>query len=239
MIIVLANYAVLQDTLYIVNQSNGTQWQVVPSILTVVVSSILAYVAWATFREYNRPYVTLYAETGKHREINLVIKNTGNRAAYNVRITTDVPLESAHFSQNSKSNIPLLTEKTHPFIGPDQTISGYFDNVYSRYDTDNPNHKKPCDLFTVTIKYRHKMRKFTEKYQLDLSYLEFVPWGNSRDHIAEISSSLRKISDQLPGGMAHAIRAWFRTAPNMSQLVREEQTCDGTQSAEDIANETK
>lgn len=97
MISILANSAVLQDTLNVASQTSGIPWQDILSILAALFSALLVYVAWATLREHNRPYVTLYAETGDRSNINLVIKNSGNRAAYNVSVKTDVPLESVYF----------------------------------------------------------------------------------------------------------------------------------------------
>lgn len=223
MIGILATSSVLRDTLNAVTQPSAIQWQDILSMLAAIFSALLVYVAWATFREHNRPYITLYTETGKGGAINLVIKNSGNRAAYNVKVSTDVPMESAYFARHPELKLPFVTEKTHPFIGPDQIMSGEFDDLSWRYDRRSEKYKEPCDKYSVTIKYQHKIKKFTEKYQLDLSYLEFVPWGYSRDHMSDINNSLKKISDQLPGGSIHSIRAAFKDAPRKPKSDQKEQ----------------
>lgn len=239
MIGILATSLVLRDTLNTVTQTNVIPWQDILSVLVAILSALLVYVAWATLREHNRPYVTLFAETGNSGSIILIMKNSGNRAAYNVNVTTDVPLESAFFAGNSAAKLPLVTEKTHPFIGPDQIVSGLFDYLSWRYESERDNYKEPCDKFSVMIRYWHKKRRFVEEYQLDLSYLAYVPWGFSQDHIGDISRSLKTISDQLPGGMIHSMRARFKDSPRKSQNDQKEQTGETNNKAEDIGNEAK
>jgi hypothetical protein len=88
-------------------------------------------------------------------------------------------------------------------------------------------------------RYWHKKRRFVDKYQLDFSYLEFMPWGYSRDHISDISSSLKKISDQLPGGMIHNLQNMFKNVPSKYQRDDKEQNVDSSIEAEDAENEPK
>lgn len=239
MIGIIAIPVALKDTLYVASQASGTQWQDVLSILAALFSALLVYVAWATLREHNRPYVTLYAEAGARSNVNLVIKNSGNRAAYNVSVKTDVPLESVYYSKKPEFKLPFVTEKTHPFIGPDQSLSSDFDVLPWRYNRRVEDYQEPCDKYTVTIEYWHKKRRFVDKYQLDFSYLEFMPWGYSRDHISDISSSLKKISDQLPGGMIHSLQNMFKNVPSKYQRDDKEQNVDSSIEAEDAENEPK
>lgn len=239
MIGILAIPVALKDSLYVTSQASGLQWQDVLSILAAFFSALLVYVAWATLREHNRPYVTLYAEAGSRSNVNLVIKNSGNRAAYNVSVKTDVPLESVFYSKKPEFKIPFITEKTHPFIGPDQSLSSDFDVLPWRYNRQVEDYQEPCDKYNVTIEYWHKKRRFVDKYQLDFSYLEFMPWGYSRDHMSDISSSLKKISDQLPGGMIHRLRNMFNIAPSMSYRDDKEQNGGSNIKAEDSEDEPK
>lgn len=228
----LATSSVLRDTLNTVTQLSAIQWQDTLTFLGAVFSLLLVIVAWFTYREHNRPYVTLYAETSDRANVNLVIKNSGNRAAYNVTVKTDIPLESVYFSRNPEFKLPFVTEKTHPFIGPDQLVSGEFDILPWRYNRGDKNYTEPSDKYLVTIKYRHKIRTFTEKYQLDLSYLEFVPWGYSKDHMGDISSSLKKISDRLPGGITHSLYTSLKNAPSKSQRVENGQNGNSSDKTE-------
>jgi hypothetical protein len=108
---ILAIPVALKDTLYVASQASGTQWQDVLSILAALFSALLVYVAWATLREHNRPYVTLYAEAGARSNVNLVIKNSGNRAAYNVSVKTDVPLESVYYSKKPEFKLPFVLRR--------------------------------------------------------------------------------------------------------------------------------
>lgn len=202
---ILATSVALGDTLHTVCQTSGFPWQTVLSVIAVLISLLMFIVAWLTFREHNRPYITLHAEIKDGYGVCLVIKNSGNRAAYNVSVNTDVPLESVFYSQNPNYKLPFVTEKIHHFIGPDQSLSSFFDDLSWRYSAA---YQKPRDKYAITIKYRHKKRKFIDKYQFDLSYLEFMPWGKPRDPIEDISRVLSKISDQLPGGWIHLFRNW-------------------------------
>lgn len=239
MIGILATSSVLRDTLNTVAQANIIPWQDILSVLVAFFSALLVYVAWATLREHNRPYVTLFAEISNRGSIILVMKNSGNRAAYNVNVTTDVPLESAFFAGRPDAKLPLVTEKTHPFIGPDQIVSGLFDYLSWRYESKRDNYKEPCDKFTVMIRYLHKNRRFVEKYQLDLSYLAYVPRHYSQDHIGDISHTLKSISDQLPGGSTHFLLNRFKNLQSKSQRDQKEQTGETNNKAEDIENEAK
>lgn len=239
MIIIMATYSVLGDSLSTITQHSSVLWQDVLSLLAALFSALLVYVAWATLREHNRPYVSLFAETDKGGTIKLVLKNSGNRAAYNVNVSTDVPIESVFYAKNPEIKPPFVTEKTHPFIGPDQTVSGVFDYLSWRYDRRSENYKAPCDKYSVTIRYCHNKRRFVDKYQLDLSYLEFVPCGYSRDHLGDISDSLRTISSRLPNGFAHSLLNTLKYAPIKTQRNDKEQNGDNTIIAEDAENEAK
>lgn len=239
MISSLAASSVLRDTLNTGTILNAVQWQDILSILAAIFSALLVYVAWATLREHNRPYVTLFAETGNSGTIYLVLKNSGNRAAYNVKVITDVPIESAFFAGNPNSKLPLVTDRTHPFIGPDQILSGLFDYLSWRYEPNRPNYKVPCDKFTVTIQYRYKKRRFVEEYQLDLSYLAYVPWSYSQDHLGDISRSIKRISDQLPGGIIHHFQNMFNNAQTKSQEDSKSIVAESDIIDKDVQNEKK
>lgn len=239
MIGVLDSSSILRDSLNAVSQSSGTQWQDILSLLAAIFSALLVVAAWITYMEHNRPYVTLYAETGNEGIINLVLKNSGNRAAYNVCVTTDVSLDSVYFAKMPDLRVPLVTEKNHPFIGPNQIVSGRFDNLFWRYDRRSEDYMAPCDKYAVTIQYRHKIRKFTEKYVLDLSYLEFAPRGFSRDHIGDISKTLKQIANHLPGGMVYRLQSAFRNAPSKSKKDDDGLTAVSNIKAEDAENVPK
>lgn len=239
MIGILATSTVFGYTLNAVNQVHATSWQGILSILAAVFSALLVIVAWIAYMENNRPYITLYTEIRKGSTINLILKNTGNRAAYNVRIVIDPPMESVYYAQHPERKMPFVTEKIHSFIGPDQTVSGEFDSLSWRYDRRSKDYVEPCDKYRVKIKYKHKIRRFTEKYKLDLSYLEFVPWSHSRDHLGDISNTLRKIADHQPRGFMYQLETGLRNGKIHLKKDGDGHTAVSSIKAEDAGNEPK
>lgn len=232
---ILATSVALRDTLQVICKTSQN-WV---EIIALIVSASMFLVAWLTFREHNRPYITLHAEVRNGSNVNLVLINSGNRAAYNVSVETDVPLESVFYYKNPKCRTPFVTEKIHHFIGPDQSISNYFDGLSWRYPPRTDDYKKPCDKYNVTIKYRYKIRNFTEKYQLDLSYLEFVPRSDSENHMSSISSSLRSIADRMPGGWIHRIQNMFSMHKGKHKQEDAKDNAGNSTDIEDNSHESK
>ncbi len=122
----------------------------------------------------------------------IVIRNTGNRTANNVRITTK-PILTSIFSQ--KRDAPLILSKDGEIvlsgISPNQTIKSFFDSCLWRY---GERKDKVNDEIVASISYEYRRRKFAENTTINLSYLKNISTIVSVD---DIDTNIMKIADSI------------------------------------------
>lgn len=167
---ILATSVALRDTLYTASQNSEFPWQNAISLLTVFISALMAYIAWTTLREHNRPYITFNIEADVVKDlIFFYFRNTGIRGAHDVEIHIKPKPESSAFTGNSLYK--NVDEYKFGFLAPNQEIRSFFDQGAARY----PKGEKPDkEEFDITVRYRYRRRKFKENYKCDLSYLNCI-----------------------------------------------------------------
>lgn len=123
------------------------QWTAAYTLLTAgllfvaVVAAIVAYqqvrAVRATQRESSRPYVIVTAESSPigWRVLDLVVRNIGQRPAYNVRLALDPePVRTEETPQAPLSEVRMLTEPI-PMLAPGQELRTYYDQMEERLNS--------------------------------------------------------------------------------------------------------
>jgi hypothetical protein len=123
--------------------------------------------------EQSRPFVVANFEPspGSHNYVDLVIENIGTTIATNVTIEFDPPLKAADKAERFElSKSPLLTQGI-PMMPPGMRVSGLFDSLPARKDSDLPM------KYSATLKFSDFRRKPQEplKYLLDLNFRNSLP----------------------------------------------------------------
>jgi len=147
-----------------------------------------------SFNEQNRPYITFnYEEHTVGNYYYLIVRNTGTRAANQVKINILPELRSYLFKDKEPLSIIEFD-----FIAPNQLIKNTFD--YSLYRHNDKNGAK-VEKHDIVINYKYKNKIFTEKYSVDLSYLKTWLGGDaeskSTKHLKDIAESLKKIETKI------------------------------------------
>lgn len=167
---ILATSVALGDTLYTASQNSEFPWQNAISLLTVFISALMAYIAWTTLREHNRPYITFNIEADVVKDlIFFYFRNTGIRGAHDVEIHIKPKPESSAFAGNPFYK--NVSEYKFGFIAPNQEIRSFFDQGGARYREGKIPGKEE---FYITIRYRYRRRKFKENYKCDMSYISYI-----------------------------------------------------------------
>ena len=142
------------------------------SFIAIIISYVLLKSTIEAINEQNRPYISLSIEPiEKPSNLFIVIRNTGNRTAENVEITSNPKLESYCAVQKQ---IPLIIDNNGKInlsgIAPNQEIKSFFDYGLYRFAEDvNSN-----DKTLLQINYSYRKKYFTEKIVIDFSYIKSV-----------------------------------------------------------------
>lgn len=163
------------------------------SFIGVCISAILLKATIDSLNEQNWPFISFSIEPIKKVDsLYIVIRNTGNRTANNVRITTK-PILTSIFSQ--KRDAPLILSKDGEIvlsgISPNQTIKSFFDSCLWRY---GERKDKVNDEIVASISYEYRRRKFAENTTINLSYLKNISTIVSVD---DIDTNIMKIADSI------------------------------------------
>lgn len=171
MISILATSVAMSDTLQVICKTGGNTLQIMLSIIAAIVSISMFIVAWVTFREHNRPYITFNIEADLDgNQIFYFVRNTGIRGARDVKIHIN-PTPKPYGTVKSPKDKDR-DEFNYAFLAPDQTIRTVFDYGNRRYPK---NGKQPdIDSFHISITYRYNKRIFKEEYDCDISYLQHI-----------------------------------------------------------------
>lgn len=158
----------------------------------VLISSSILCVTIRSISEQNRPHISFSIETDADpSDMFMVIRNTGNRTAQDITISTTPVLLS--FCAKER-NIPLIINDEGIVnisgLAPNQVIKSFFD--YGLY-RDKDNHEIQ-NITKVNIKYYLKKKKFNESFNLDFSYMDKLAIIKKPD---EISKNLQRIADNI------------------------------------------
>ena len=163
------------------------------SFLGLCISYIILKSTIKAINEQNRPFISFSIESVKKiGNLFIIIRNTGNRTAYNLKISTSPKLISV-CSQNRK--IPLIMSSDGEInlsgVAPNQVIQSFFDSGLYRY---KENTEESVDLVEIVISYTYKKREFIEKTTIDFSYLKNASSISSPE---DIDKNIKKIADNL------------------------------------------
>jgi hypothetical protein len=175
-----------------------TALAVITTVTTVVICIVTCLYVWYTRRllqvtteahaETSRPYV-FASLTSQNRKIDLVIKNFGPRAAYNIVVRTEPDLSAIALTiVGDKMFRPLLRQEV---LAPGQEVKGLVSLTPALVRSS------ALRAFDFTITYDDSSGKqFIERYSIDPR--EYV-WDKSlvrkewTDHIGGIAASLEKL----------------------------------------------
>ena len=163
------------------------------SFIGIVISYVLLKSTIKAINEQNRPFISLSIEPiKKPSNLFVIIRNTGNRTAENVEITSEPKLES--FCSKNKQ-IPLIIDSNGKInisgISPNQEIISFFDHALYRYAKDISSN----DKITLQIEYSYNNKKYKDNTVIDFSYIKSVaPKINSPE---DIDINIKKIADSI------------------------------------------
>jgi hypothetical protein len=143
------------------------------SIPALIVSSLSLYFSRKSWHESNRPIiivrVSTYMSGNLATVLNLVIENTGNRPAKNIKLSVDSQELKSAFSENIKDRDRQAIERCFaddiviPCLANGKSISNSFGKLTVSYDTDTATelfwHQTPSDWqmnarFHVIVEYQ-------------------------------------------------------------------------------------
>lgn len=144
-----------------------------------------------TIKDSSRAYIIFYIDyhpqTGKYY---LVIKNFGNSIGKLKYVKIHPKLKS------SVSGVHPLTEATNILLAPNQKVSSWFN--FKNYQDK---------IFEIELQYETLNTTYTEKYKINLSYIDNTNWlyscnidDQSSDYkkvLYEINDSILNISDRI------------------------------------------
>lgn len=150
--------------------------------------------------EQNRPFISFSIEPiKKPTNLFFVIRNTGNRTAESVEITSTPKLESLC---SKEKQIPLIMDKDGKIniscVAPNQEIKSFFDHGLYRYKKE----VSTDDKIVLTIKYNYKKKLYDEKMEFDFSYIKsLAPKIDSPEdiekNIMQIANSIKSIDESV------------------------------------------
>ncbi len=170
------------------------------SFIGIIISYVLLKSTIKAINEQNRPYISFSIEPiKKPSNLFFVIRNTGNRTAESVEITSVPKIESLC---SKERQIPLIINKDGKIniscVAPNQEIKSFFDHGLYRYKKDVSTN----DKVTITIKYNYKKKLYYEKKEFDFTYIKsLTPKIDSPEdiekNIMQIASSIKLIAESV------------------------------------------
>ena len=195
-------------------------WAALGACVTALVAIIAASVAWRQVREARRlrqeqaqPHVAVAMETSTAAQnmVDLVIKNFGTTAAYDVSIRIDPkPQRSEATGKVEDVSVPKILRT----LVPGQEWRTFWDSGPSRMQTDLPDlHEATVDFYSDRGR-RWKRKRHELKYQLDFGDRKSTGYVK----IYGMHEAAKALID-----MAEEIRSWSgdRNAQGLSVFVRD------------------
>ncbi len=163
------------------------------SFAGIIVSALVLKATIKALNEQNRPFISFSIEPVKKiGNLHIIIRNTGNRTAENVKIETEPKLIS--YCDRARKISSIISKDGKMLlsgIAPNQTIKSFFDSALYRYRN---NKEEPQDKLSLTISYNYNKREFVDKIIIDFSYLKNASQINSPE---DIEPNIKKIADSL------------------------------------------
>ena len=153
-------------------------------------------------REQAQPYVALFTETSAAQPNNLVeivVRNFGTTAAYDVRVQIDPSPRRAAMSQQPDVWLP----ERIPVLVPDQEWRTFWDAGHKRFESDLPRHHEA----TVGFADSHG-RTYSLDAVLDWdayfgrSQVAIYGTHHSAKALQEISTTIKRWQESISGGLA-------------------------------------
>jgi hypothetical protein len=156
---------------------DSTDWTAIAALSTLGTFIIAAIAAWIALKqvklarelaeEQARPYVVAFLEERPplSRLYTLVIRNIGQTAARNLRVTIDPPFVRARedVAGHHFMDAVFLNEVTD-VLAPQGEIFNFLDDGPERYETNLPG------AFTVTLRYEDRAgAQLVDEYKLDFT----------------------------------------------------------------------
>ena len=172
------------------------------SLISIIIAAWTAWLTRKALLENNRPIISFSIESGENiKTLYLVIRNTGNRTADNVKITISPSITSI---TAKKKNISLIMDENGIInlsgLYPTQTVKSFFDHAFLRYQK-NDERDKLIEVADVEISYQYGKRSFKEKAHIDFSYIkdlaDIKKDTKTEDNIKEIADSLVEINKKI------------------------------------------
>jgi hypothetical protein len=164
--------------------------------------------ARALREEQAQPYVVAYMEQSRASEqiLELVVKNFGATAAYDVRLLSDPPLVRS--GRQGEGTEPVGVFDCLPVLAPQQEWRTFWDSAISRQDLDIP------DRFEVTATYADSRRRKLEPTKAILDWkiydeAQFVATYGEH-HAAKALTEIAKVIKTFAEGGSGGVRVYTR-----------------------------
>lgn len=187
---------------------NGTGLAAAAAIVTGVFAAVALRQTAKDSRERTRPYVIAEYQRIPYASgtLALVVRNTGQSVATDVRVTFDDLGPEAKRKDSLVEVIARRYDRTFLAMPPGQAFSNSV-----RTSARNPKgDDKPADLVTATVAYKHRRKKYSETFALDCTvYAGEVTTSSSESpegRLMEVRDAVRSIAAEL-GGVRDDVRA--------------------------------
>ena len=164
--------------------------------ILALTSIIVLYFTNRNIQESFRPYVHLSVKI-EGSMINMILQNTGSRAAYNVTFEFDKELYTTTEDSQRKKLIAFNfnTKSIFHSLAPNSIHMWHLDHSYLRYKTVNFD-QLDDEIIGVTIRYADKyngMLKYKEKYKFNLkNYLSYIHFQTEEEKRNEYLEKFEK-----------------------------------------------
>lgn len=190
-------------------------WEAFGTCTTAAIAAIASIFAWRQVKEARRlrleqaqPYVAVYLESAAADMafVDLVVKNLGSTAAYDVEVSCDPPLQRTAGAEGFEAiHLPSI----FPTVVPNQEWRTFFDSGFDRVTSDLPK------SYAVAVRFKErrgrKSVKHTLDYRLDLASFESRMWTENYG-IHHVAKALRDIRGSM--------KKWSESGGGISVVVR-------------------
>lgn len=191
---------------------SATQWTAYYTLLTaglllVAIAAALyarnqVQVARAAQRETSRPYVILTAESSPigWRVMDLVVRNIGQRPAYNVRMLLIPEPQRANETPGAPIREVRWLKEAIPMLAPGQELRTYYDSMDERLNSGREDLPMSHD-YTVEYDERASPLKKGKSDHRDKGVVDINAMGGAMQpdvyNIHHVASALREIKKEI------------------------------------------
>lgn len=180
---------------------NGTGLAAVAAIVTGVFAAVALRQTAKDSRERTRPYVLVEYQRIPYASgtLALVVQNTGQSVAKNVRVTFDDLGPEAKKDGSLVEYIARRYDRTFLAMPPGQA----FANSVRTSARNEAGADKPKDIVTATVTYEHGRRKYRETFVLDCTVYAGEITTSSTDspegRLKQIRDAVRSVASEVGG----------------------------------------